>query len=134
MDDHPQALRYLRDTLAGAGYDVSVAGEPQEVLRLVQRERLHLVLLDLALPGADGLELMQDILAWVNLPVIFLSGYGQDRVIAQAFLPGSVINPTRVPAVGNGVTSITPVSLTLGKASLPRSPTTGSLGMDRGRL
>ena len=83
--DDPQALRYLRDTLAGAGYEVLVAGEPQEALRLVQRERPNLVLLDLALPGADGLDLMQDILAWVNLPVIFLSGYGQDRVIAQAF-------------------------------------------------
>ena len=89
VDDDPQALRYLRDTLAEAGYAVFVAGEPEEALRLVQRERPHLVLLDLVLPGADGLELMQSILAIANVPVIFLSGYGRDRVIAQAFELGA---------------------------------------------
>ena len=89
VDDDPQALRYLRDTLAEAGYAVSVAGEPEEALRLVQQERPHLVLLDLVLPGADGLELMQSILAVANLPVIFLSGYGRDHVIAQAFELGA---------------------------------------------
>ena len=85
VDDDPQTLRYLRDTLAEAGYAVSVAGEPEEALRLVERERPHLVLLDLILPGADGLALMQSILAVADVPVIFLSGYGRDRIIAQAF-------------------------------------------------
>ena len=85
VDDDPQALRYLRDTLAEAGYAVSVAGEPEEALRLVEQERPHLVLLDLVMPGADGLELMQSILAIADVPVIFLSGYGRDRIIAQAF-------------------------------------------------
>ena len=89
VDDDPQALRYLRDTLAEAGYAVFVAGKPEEALRLVQRERPHLVLLDLVLPGADGLELMQSILALANLPVIFLSGYGRDQVIARAFELGA---------------------------------------------
>ena len=55
----------------------------------MQRERPHLVLLDLVLPGADGLELMQSILGVANLPVIFPSGYGRDRVIAQAFELGA---------------------------------------------
>ena len=89
VDDDPQALRYLRDTLAEAGYAVSVAGEPEEALRLVQRERPHLVLLDLVLPGADGIALMQSILAIADVPVVFLSGYGRDRVIAQAFELGA---------------------------------------------
>ena len=89
VDDDPQALRYLRDTLAGAGYEALVAGEPEEALRLARRERPHLALLDLVLAGADGLELMQSILALANVPVIFLSGYGQDRVIAQAFELGA---------------------------------------------
>ena len=89
VDDDPQALRYLRDTLAGAGYEVLISAEPEEALRLVRMERPHLVLLDLVLAGADGLELMGDILALVNIPVIFLSGYGQDRVIAQALELGA---------------------------------------------
>ena len=54
-------------------------------MRLVQQERPHLVLLHLVLPGADSLELMQSILVVANAPVIFLSGYGRDRVITQAF-------------------------------------------------
>ena len=39
VDDAPQALRYLRDTLAEAGYAVSVAGEPEEALSLVEQEQ-----------------------------------------------------------------------------------------------
>ena len=89
VDDDPNALRYLRDTLAEAGYEVFVAAEPEEALRLVERERPHLVLLDLALPGTDDLDLMRSILAVANVPVIFLSGYGRDRVIARAFEMGA---------------------------------------------
>ena len=85
VDDDPQALRYLRDTLSGAGYEVLATGEPEEALRLVREERPHLALLDLVLAGADGLELMGDILALANIPVIFLSSYGRDQMIAQAF-------------------------------------------------
>ena len=47
------------------------------------------MLLDLVLPGTDGLELMQDIHLVANVPVIFLSGYGQDQVIARAFELGA---------------------------------------------
>ncbi len=89
VDDDPHALRYLRDTLAETGYAVSVAAEPEEALRLVRQERPHLALLELVLPGADGLELMQNIQAVANVPVIFLSGYGRDRMIARAFELGA---------------------------------------------
>ena len=85
VDDDPQTLRYVRDALSNTGYDVSAAGEPEEALRLVAEERPHLVLLDVVLPGADGLELMQEIQHVANVPVIFLSGYGQEQVIARAF-------------------------------------------------
>ena len=48
-------------------------------------EAPHLVLLDLVLPGSDGIELMQAIREIADVPVIFLSAYGQDEVVAQAF-------------------------------------------------
>ena len=89
VDDDPQTLRYVRDALSNTGYDVSAAGDPEEALRLVVEEKPHLVLLDLLLPGAHGLELMQDIHLFANVPVIFLSGYGQDQVIARAFELGA---------------------------------------------
>ena len=91
VDDDPQALRYVRDALAKAGYTPVVTGDPEEALRLVDEEKPDLVLLDLMLPGADGIELMQDILEAADVPVIFLSAYGQDELIARAFDMGGWI-------------------------------------------
>ena len=85
VDDEPQALRYVRDTLARAGYDPIVTGEPEEALRLMAAERPELALLDLMLPGRDGIELMQEILEIADVPVIFLSAYGREEQVAQAF-------------------------------------------------
>ncbi len=89
VDDDAQALRFVRDALTEAGYQVTATGDPQEALRLMEREQPRLVLLDLVLPGTDGIELMQDILRIADVPVIFLSGYGQDQVIARAFEMGA---------------------------------------------
>ena len=89
VDDDAQALRFVRDGLTEAGYQVAATGDPGEALKLMEREQPRLVLLDLALPGTDGIELMQDMLAVADVPVIFLSGYGQDRVIARAFEMGA---------------------------------------------
>ena len=89
VDDDPQALRYVRDVLAGAGYAPIVTGDPAEVPRLMTEEKPHLVLLDLVLPGSDGIELMQDVLNAADVPVIFLSVYGQDETIARALDRGA---------------------------------------------
>ena len=90
VDDDPQALRYVRDALASAGYTPVVTGDPEEALRLVGEEKPDLVLLDLMLPGTDGIELMKDILAAGDVPVIFVSAYGRDELIARAFDMGAV--------------------------------------------
>ena len=90
VDDDPQALRYVRDALASAGYTPVVTGDPEEALRLVGEEKPDLVLLDLMLPGTDGIELMKDILGASDVPVIFLSAYGRDELIARAFDMGAV--------------------------------------------
>ncbi|MXX23830.1 MAG: response regulator [Caldilineaceae bacterium SB0668_bin_21] len=85
VDDEPNALRYIRDVLSKSGYDPIVTGEPEEVDRLIAEKRPHLVLLDMMLPGVDGIDLMKNILEKTALPVIFLSAYGQENVIAKAF-------------------------------------------------
>ena len=90
VDDDPQDLRYVRDVLVRSGYDPVVTGEPQEALRLVADERPDLVLLDLMLPGTDGIELMKEILDVADVPVIFLSIYRREEVIARAFDMGAV--------------------------------------------
>ncbi len=89
VDDDPQMLRYVRDVLSRANYTSTVTGEPAEVADLMHEVEPHLVLLDLVLPGADGIELMQTIRNIAQVPVIFLSAYGQDHVIARAFEMGA---------------------------------------------
>ena len=89
VDDDPQALRHVRDALAKLGYAPVVTADPEEVPRLLEAEKPHLVLLDLMLPGTDGIELMKSIFDIADVPVIFLSVYGQDDVIARAFDMGA---------------------------------------------
>ena len=55
----------------------------------MEEQKPHLVLLDLVLPDADGIDLMKSILGMANVPVLFVSGYGKDQVIAQAFEQGA---------------------------------------------
>ena len=90
VDDDPQTLRYVRKALADAGFDPVVTADPEEALPLVEERRPDLVLLDMMLPGADGIELMRDILAVADVPVIFLSAYGREEVVARALESGAV--------------------------------------------
>jgi two-component system KDP operon response regulator KdpE len=89
VDDDPQTLRYVRDALTRAGYAPTVTGDPEEVSRLMREVAPHLVLLDLVLPGSGGIELMERVREIADVPVIFLSAYGQDEVIARAFDEGA---------------------------------------------
>ena len=90
VEDDPNDLRYIRDTLTVSGYAPVVTGDPEEAVRLMEEERPELVLLDLMLPGIGGIELMSDILDVADVPVIFLSAYGRDEVVARAFEMGAV--------------------------------------------
>ena len=90
VDDDPQTLRYVRDTLSNAGFEPIVTGNPEQVSSLMKREKPHLVLLDLMLPGADGIELMEIVTELGEAPVIFLSAYGRDQIIAKALQAGAV--------------------------------------------
>ncbi len=85
VDDDPRTLRYVRDALTKAGFTPLVTGDPEEALSLFETDRPELVLLDLMLPGDDGIELMKRFLVIAEVPVIFLSGYDRDETIARAF-------------------------------------------------
>ena len=89
VDDDPQTLRYIRNALSKAGYVPVVTADPEEALGLMEEERPSLVLLDLMLPGTNGIDLMQRIVEKADVPVIFLSAYGQDDVVARAFDMGA---------------------------------------------
>ena len=89
VDDDPLTLRFVRDALAEAGYAWHLTGDPQEISGLVKTHQPQLVLLDLLLPGSDGIELMQSVPELADLPVIFISAYGRDETVAKALEAGA---------------------------------------------
>ncbi|MXW03336.1 MAG: response regulator [Holophagales bacterium] len=89
VDDDPQTLRRVRDSLAEAGYAPILTGDPDELPSLIRTHRPRLVLLDLVLPGTDGLELMESVPELEGLPVIFISVYGRDETIVRALDAGA---------------------------------------------
>ena len=90
VDDDPQFLGHVRATLNDAGFSLLTTGNPNEVSDLVDEHDPHLVLLDLLLPEMDGIELMQQVPALADRPVIFLSAYGRDETVARALEMGAV--------------------------------------------
>ena len=89
VDDDPQTLRYVRAALVSAGYIPIATGDPDELPHLLGTHKPHLVLLDLLLPGSDGIELMEGMPGLADLPVIFISAYGRDETIAKALDAGA---------------------------------------------
>ena len=72
------------------GYAPLVTGDHRELSRLIGTERPRLILLDLMLPDADGIELMQNVPELADQPVIFISAYGRDETSAQEGADDSV--------------------------------------------
>ena len=89
VDDDPQTLWHVRHTLEEAGYSAILTGDPADVPKLLEAKRPDLVVLDLMLPGTDGIELMDEIPALREVPVIFLSGYGEEETVARALEKGA---------------------------------------------
>ena len=89
LDDDPQTLQLVRDALGPAGCHTAVTGDPRELPRLLKDEQPDLVLLDLVLPGTDGIELMRQIPDLADLPVIFISAYDRAETIAAALDVGA---------------------------------------------
>ena len=89
VDDDPETLRHVRDTLADAGFAPLVTGDHRDISRILLAEKPRLVLLDLVLPETDGIQLMQSVPELADLPVIFISGYGRDETIARALEAGA---------------------------------------------
>ncbi|MCY3930860.1 MAG: response regulator [Acidobacteria bacterium] len=90
VEDDPQTLQYLRDAVTDADHAVVATGDPQEVRDLIWTHSPLLVLLDLMLPGTDGIELMTVVPELEDVPVIFISAYGRDETIVRALDAGAV--------------------------------------------
>ena len=76
VDDMPLHLDYLQEELTHLGHEVVTAGEGQEALRAISEVEPDIVLLDLSMPGMDGLQVLQVLRkeeAYASLPVIMLT-------------------------------------------------------------
>ncbi|MHB1131247.1 MAG: response regulator transcription factor [Chloroflexota bacterium] len=79
VDDDPKILSLMRRGLAFAGYAVSTAADGEEALRLARDNPPQLVVLDVMLPGLDGLEICRRLRAGEpELPILMLTA--KDRV------------------------------------------------------
>jgi AmiR/NasT family two-component response regulator len=79
----------LRKTLEEAGFEVCAeARNGEEAVELAQRERPDLALLDVKMPALDGIEAARRILAERPIPIVMLTAYGQDELVARAVEAG----------------------------------------------
>jgi two-component system, OmpR family, response regulator len=82
VDDEPRIRTMLRRYLVDEGFKVSDAGDGADMRAVLEREAIDLVLLDLMMPGEDGLSLTRHIRQRSEIPIIMLTGKGDliDRV------------------------------------------------------
>jgi len=78
VDDEPSIRKIVEYALRDAGFEVLTAGRGDEALAVVARENVDLVVLDLMIPGVDGLEVCRRIRAERNVPIIMLSARGEE--------------------------------------------------------
>jgi len=83
VDDQPAIVEIVRDYLADAGYRVSTAASGDDALRQVRSITPDLVVLDLGLPGMDGLDVARTVRQTSNVPIIMLTARSDetDRVV-----------------------------------------------------
>ncbi|WP_368642890.1 response regulator [Castellaniella ginsengisoli] len=109
VEDEPKLAEVLRTYLLAAGYEARCAGDGLAVMPLISEWSPDLVLLDLMLPGRDGLELCRDIRSRTSIPVIMVTArteeidrllgleLGADDYICKPYSPREVV--ARVKAV-----------------------------------
>jgi two-component system alkaline phosphatase synthesis response regulator PhoP len=73
VDDAPDIVRLTRDFLEHAGFAVLTASSGNDALRLARQERPDLIVLDLGLPGRDGLDVTRELRRDSNVPIVMLT-------------------------------------------------------------
>ncbi len=89
VDDEPQILRGLRTNLRARGYVVDTAPDGERALALAAKHHPDVVVLDLGLPGIDGVEVIQGLRAWTHVPIIVLSARDQEQDKVRALDVGA---------------------------------------------
>jgi len=90
VDDELSVREILAEGLAAAGYETFTAGSASEAIALLERERVHLVLSDIEMPGATGLELLGQIKEQDSeLDVVMVTGVVDATIAINAIRQGA---------------------------------------------
>jgi DNA-binding NtrC family response regulator len=126
VDDEESMRHYLMKTLTREGYRVAVARDGPEALALAQERTPDLALVDVRMPGMDGVAVMRSLRASLpRLPVVLMTGHGTVQHALAAMKQGAtdyVMKPFRVDAV------LATVAKALATESVGRPPTLRGTG------
>ena len=78
VDDEPKIVQLARDYIERAGFAVLTAGDGPSALAVVRAEKPDLIVLDLGLPGMDGLDVARAVRKDSNVPIIMLTARGEE--------------------------------------------------------
>ena len=83
VEDEIEIARVVRDYLRNAGFEVIVVGDGGSAVASVRSAKPDLLVLDLGLPGRDGLDVAREIRRWSDTPIVMLTARGDetDRVV-----------------------------------------------------
>jgi two-component system KDP operon response regulator KdpE len=73
VDDEPAILRFLKPALEANGYEVAAAATAGEATKRIAAEHPEIVVLDLGLPDSDGKDVIREVRAWSDVPIVVLS-------------------------------------------------------------
>lgn len=91
VDDEPEVRQVLQEFLSGRGYDVLVAGSGLEALSMLGVDQPDLVLLDVMMPGMDGVETLRRIVALQQpVPVIMVTANADIATTSKLLAMGAV--------------------------------------------
>ncbi|MEW8382852.1 MAG: response regulator [Candidatus Thiodiazotropha taylori] len=106
VDDDRLVLASLSPSLQAAGYVVKKATSGKEAIDLCQQTPPDLAVLDMRMPGMDGIEVARWLQQNTQIPFIFLTAYGEDNAIEKAVDSGALgylIKPIDPPQLLAGV-------------------------------
>lgn len=89
IDDEVQIRRLLEITLSASGYKISEASTGKEGLTLAAMRQPGLIILDLGLPDADGLDILKKLREWYSKPILILSVRNTEDDIVKALDAGA---------------------------------------------
>lgn len=89
VDDEPQIRRALRTTLTSQGYAIVEARSGEEALEKIRQERVDLILLDVNMPGMDGVDTCRELRSASQVPIIMLTVRNAERDKVRALDSGA---------------------------------------------